>query len=97
MDRFNAGLYYERFLDDDDESVHLGEIEEVGDAPKPHKREIRSQMVTYLDKWDRTIVIAHQYGRKDGTAAKGTRPDPKFIYEGGVRYKYDASLDAYVS
>lgn len=53
--------------------------------------------MTFLDNWDRTIVIAHQRaGRPDGTPAPGTLTDPKFIFEGGIRYKHDPSLD-YVS
>jgi hypothetical protein len=95
--RFNDGCYLERFLNDDDDSVHLLEIEDIGPAP-PEKRpkSCRSQMVIYGNKFDETIVIAHQYGRGDGTPATGSRPDPKFIFEGGIRYKYDPSLD-YVS
>jgi hypothetical protein len=36
----------------------------------------------------RTVVIAHQYGTQSGDPVAGTLPDPKFIFEGGVRYKF---------
>jgi hypothetical protein len=99
--RFNEGGYLARLLDDDDETVHLGEVEDIGPAPRrgppPERRRYpagtRSQMVTYLDKWDRTIVIAHQYGRAKGEPTPGTLPDPKFLFEDGVRYKQDPHLD----
>lgn len=85
--RFNTGGYYERMQDDDDQSVHLGEIEDVAPSPSDFPTYVRSQMVTYLDQFDDTIVIAHQNGRSNGLAAEGTRPDPKYLFEGGVRYK----------
>jgi hypothetical protein len=91
--RFNEGRYFERCMDDSDESVHLGEIVDIGPAPPNFPTSIRSQMVAYLDQWDRTVMWAHQHGRSDGTPAEGTRPDPKFLFEGGVRYKHDKRLD----
>ncbi len=50
-------------------------------------------MITYLDQWDRTIVIAHQYGRPNGDPTPRTFPDPKFLFEDGIRYKHDPNLD----
>lgn len=88
QDRFNKGRYYERFLDDEDESVHLGEVVDVGPSPKDAPKGGRSQTVTFLDRFDDTIVVAHQKcGRPNGTVVEGTWTDPKFLYEGGVRYK----------
>src|SRR6266511_2184433 len=83
--RFNNGRYYERLQEGE---FHLGEIVDVGPGPVRFPAGTRSQMVTYLDEQDLTVVIAHQYGRQDGTPALGTKPDPKFMFEGGVRYKF---------
>jgi len=91
--RFNQGDYLARAMDDDDGGVHLGEIVDVGPAPSDHPG-CRSQMVEYLDEWDRTIVHAHQYGRPNGVPAQGTLPDPKFLFENGVRYQYASELDS---
>jgi hypothetical protein len=91
--RFNEGRYFERLRDDEDETVHLGDVEDVGPAPRRYPAGTRSQVVTYLDQWDRTIVIAHQYGRPNGDPIQGTLPDPKFLFEDGVRSKYDPTLD----
>lgn len=98
-DRFNGGKYFERMLDDDDESVVIAEIEVNGPAPKyksdgkKFPNNARSQTVVYRDKWDRVIAIVHQYGTPNGLPCKDTLADPKFIFEDGVRYKYDATLD----
>jgi hypothetical protein len=55
-------------------------------------------MVVYSDANGMTIAFAHQYGLPDGTPIQSrgrqTRADPKFIFEDGVRYKYDPKLDA---
>lgn len=83
--RFNEGRYYERLLA---EEFHLDDIEDIGPAPNNFPRGTRSQIVSYLDRFDRTIVHAHQYGTRVGVSATGTQPDPKFIHENGVRYKY---------
>jgi hypothetical protein len=55
-------------------------------------------MISYSDAAGRTIAFAHQYGFPDGTPirtrARGqSRPDPKFLFEGGTRYKHDPKLD----
>lgn len=54
-------------------------------------------MIAYSDADGRTIAFAHQYGLPDGTPihsrGRQTRPDPKFLFEDGVRYKYDPKLD----
>jgi hypothetical protein len=52
--RFNDGRYYERFLDDGNESVHLGEVVDVGPAPSGFPGQLRSQIVTYLDSSTRS-------------------------------------------
>jgi hypothetical protein len=50
--------------------------------------------VEFQDRFDNTVVIAHQKaGRPDGTPVEGTRTDPKYIYEGGIRYKHAKNLD----
>lgn len=73
---------------------HLGCIEPSGPAPKGSPKSTRSQMVEFLDRWDDTVVWAHQKaGRPDGQPAVGTCTDPKYIYEGGVRYKWSKHLD----
>jgi hypothetical protein len=82
---FNDGRYYERLQEGE---FHLGEIVDVGRAPARFPAGTRSQMVTYLNEQNLTVVIAHQYGRQDGTPALGTKPDPKFMFERGVRYKF---------
>jgi hypothetical protein len=91
--RFNAGRYFERAIDSNDSSVHIGAVVDVGPAPRRYPRGNRSQMVEYLDRFDRTIAHVHQYGRQSGRPCRGTLPDPKYLYEGGVRYKHDPSLD----
>src|SRR5256885_3744682 len=84
--RFNDGRYYERLQ----EGEFHQEILDVGPAPARFPDGTRSQMITYRDKQERTIVIAHQYGRQDGVPALGTKPDPKFMFEAGVPYKVSA-------
>jgi hypothetical protein len=81
--RFNEGRYFERLLAGE---LHAT-IQVVGPAPKRFRIGMESQMITYRDESGRTVAIVHQYGERDGTPAKGTRPDPKFLFENGVRYK----------
>lgn len=55
-------------------------------------------MIVYSDAAGLTIAFAHQYGLPDGTPIRTrergqSRPDPKFLFEGGIRYKHDPKLD----
>lgn len=78
----------------DVEDLHVGEIEVIGPSPPGSPPGGRSQMVTFLDRFDTTVVIAHQKaGRPNGEPVEGTLTDPKYIYEGGVGYKHSAALD----
>lgn len=63
------------------------EVTVVGPAPSRLPAGLESQMVTYRDKNGLTIAIVHQYGDNKGNPAPGTLPDPKFLFEDGVRYK----------
>jgi hypothetical protein len=49
-------------------------------------------MIRYEDQHGHTIAWAHQYGHPNGQPIRGTRPDPKFLFEDGVRYKLDPAL-----
>jgi hypothetical protein len=89
--RFNKGRYVERLRDGE---LHVGIVEPSGPSPKGSPKGTRSQMVEFLDRWDNTVVWAHQIaGRPNGQAAEGTCTDPKYIFEGGVRYKHAKGLD----
>ena len=89
--RFNAGRYPERL---EAGELHIGVIEDVGPSPRGSPKGTRSQMIEYWDRWDNTVVRAHQKaGRPDGTPAPGTWTDPKYLFEGGVRYKHDPRRD----
>jgi hypothetical protein len=90
--RFNEGGYHERSRDDTDSSVQIGQIMDVGRAPAWCPRGARSQMIEYHDEYGRTIAWAHQYGFRDGKPISTSKPDPKFLFEGGVRYKLDPNL-----
>ena len=50
-------------------------------------------MVEFADEKGRTVAWAHQYGFPDGKPIGRTKPDPKFLFEGGTRYKHDPKLD----
>jgi hypothetical protein len=81
-DRFNGGNYYERLQTGE----FKPEITDVGPAPAHFGADARSQIVAYVDQNGRTVAIVHQYGTRYGDAAKDSLPDPKFLFEGGVRY-----------
>jgi hypothetical protein len=50
-------------------------------------------MIRYEDQHGRTIAWAHQYLFADGRHIPQTpRPDPKFVFENGIRYKLDPAL-----
>jgi hypothetical protein len=95
--RFNAGRYAERATDDTDPSVIVGRLLDIGQAPAWAPAAARSQMIEYHDEHGRTIAWAHQYGYPNGTPinhrGRPTRPDPKFVFEEGTRFKYDPRLD----
>jgi hypothetical protein len=80
---FNDGRYYQRMQ----EGEFIPEVTDVGPSPSRFPGEVRSQTVAYIDQTGRTIVIVHQYGYDNGDVAEGTLPDPKFIFESGVRHK----------
>jgi hypothetical protein len=51
-------------------------------------------MVEFLDQDGRTIAWVHERaGRPNGEPAEGTWADPKYLFEGDVRYKYDPLVD----
>jgi hypothetical protein len=81
--RFNEGRYRERL----EQGEFVPEITIVGLAPARFPAGTASQIISYLDHNARTIAIVHQYGDTLGNPAAGTEPDPKFLFEGGVRYK----------
>jgi hypothetical protein len=95
--RFNAGRYAERAADDTDPSVTIVEILDNGPAPAWAPQGARSQMLVFQDEHGMTIAWAHQYGHPDGkpirTRRGQSRPDPKFLFEDGTRYKHDPKLD----
>jgi hypothetical protein len=52
------------------------------------------QMVELRDRFDTVVVRAHQKaGRQNGEPVEATLTDPKYIYEGGIRYKHHKRLD----
>lgn len=81
--RFNEGGYVARLA----AGELIAEITLIGPAPARFPKGFQSQILTYQDARSQTVAIVHQYGRPDGTPAKGTRPDPKFLFEDGVRFK----------
>lgn len=80
---FNEGRYYERMQ----EGEFLPEVTDIGPSPTHFSADIRSQIVAYIDQAGRTVAIVHQYGYDNGDVAEGTQPDPKFLFEQGVRLK----------
>jgi hypothetical protein len=81
---FNEGTYFER--------VERGELvisEVVCGCPSPANFPIgsRSQMVEYQTREGMTVAWVHQDGDAYGNPAKGSTPDPKFLFHKGVRYK----------
>src|SRR5215210_4309442 len=80
--RFNEGRYMERVRDEED--LHVGDVEPVGPSPPGCPPGGRSQTVTFLDRFDQTVVIAHQKaGRPNGEPIEGTMTDPKYIWRSG--------------
>jgi hypothetical protein len=53
-------------------------------------------MLRYQDEHGYTVAVAHQYGFPNGTPinrrGRATKPDPKFVFEEGTRFKIDPSL-----
>jgi hypothetical protein len=53
-------------------------------------------VLRYQDEHGMTVAVAHQYGFPDGTPIKRrgvpTKPDPKFVFEEGTRFKIDRRL-----
>jgi hypothetical protein len=92
--RFNAAGYHRRAQDDTDPSVSIGQILDNGPAPAWAPKGARSQMIEYHNAQGRTIAWAHQYGFPNGRPIPKSRPDPKFLFEDGTRYKYDPNLDS---
>ena len=80
---FSHGRYYERMQ----QGEFMPEVHDVGPSPSRFSSDVRSQTVAYIDQAGRTIVIVHQYGYDNGDVAENALPDPKFIFEKGVRYK----------
>jgi|SRR5664279_2883741 len=91
--RFNEGKYAVRASDDTDSSVRVRQVVDGGPAPAWAPPGARSQMIEYENEEGRVIAWAHQYGFPDGTCIPKKRADPKFLFEEGVRYKYDRRLD----
>jgi hypothetical protein len=81
---FNEGRYFERV-----ESGELLISEVVLGCPSPANFPIgaRSQMVEYQTRQGRTVAWVHQDGDEYGNPAEGSKPDPKFLFHNGVRYK----------
>jgi hypothetical protein len=47
-----------------------------------------------LDLHGRTVAWVHEKaGRPNGEPAEGTWADPKYLFEGGTRYKLDWTAD----
>jgi hypothetical protein len=91
QERFNRGRYLERLRQGE---FHVGEIQDVGPPPRGCPRGTRSQTVEFLDQNGRTIAWVHEKaGRPNGEPAEGTWADPKYLFEDGVRYKYDPLAD----
>ena len=81
--RFNEGRYFERLQ----EGEFVAEVTIVRPAPTRFARGTTSQMVAYRDHAGRTVAIVHQYGDAHGNPARGTLPDPKYLFDGATRYK----------
>jgi hypothetical protein len=92
--RFNAGKYAERAADDTDVSVCVSQELDIGPAPTWAPKGARSRIIKYADQNGLVVAIAHQYGYPDGRPIRNTKPDPKFLFEGGTRYKLDPRLNA---
>jgi hypothetical protein len=91
--RFNEGRYMDR-LGEGEDDLHVDVAEVIGPSPKDCPGGGRSQMVEFKDRFDGVVVRAHQKaGRPNGLPVEGTLTDPKYIYEGGVRYKHHKRLD----
>jgi hypothetical protein len=91
QERFNRGRYMERLQHGE---FRVGIIEDCGPPPDGCPRGTRSQSVSILDQRGYTVAWVHEKaGLPNGEPAEGTWADPKFLYEGGVRYVYDPMLD----
>jgi hypothetical protein len=82
-DRFNGGRYRERL----EQGEFKPDITMIGPAPARFPATTQSQIVGYRDAAGRTVAIVHQYADQWGNPAAGTEPDPKFLFDKGVRYK----------
>jgi hypothetical protein len=87
---FAEGRYFQRF--------QAGEFDfEVKDLGPPLRREgeqlprgCREQIVRYFERdTGRTVALVHQRAGDDyGNPAPRTWADPKYVFHGGVRYKF---------
>jgi hypothetical protein len=84
--RFNEGDYWQR--------ASAGEFRQViardGHPSQERSGEpycTRSQIIGYWNSDGEMIAKVHQYLRPDGTIGGSGRPDPKVLFEHGVRYR----------
>ena len=82
---FNEGRYQERA---DRGELRLGVVKSGHPSPTRSGQPYctRSQLVTYRDKNNNLLAMAHRYLRPDGTIGASGRPDPKRLYTGGIIY-----------
>ena len=78
---FNGGGYFERTQTGE----YLIKVTDVG--PSRRVPGARSQTVRYLDQNGRTVAIVHQDGDEYGNPAEGRKPDPKYLFHNGIRYR----------
>lgn len=84
--RFNEGRYWER--------AQAGELSQQlrrnGHPSPPLASEpfcTRSQIIAYHDASGTKVAVVHQYLRENGTVGLSGRPDPQYLFSGGVIYK----------
>lgn len=81
---FNEGGYVEKV---ESGELWISNIVDVGPSPPSFPIGSRSQMVEYQTLVGVTVAWVHQDGDKFGNPAEGSSPDPKFLFNDGVRYK----------
>lgn len=82
--RFNEGRYFERLQ----EGEFVADVTDVG--PSRLVSGARSQTVRYRTQQGQTVAIVHQDGDPLGNPAPGRLPDPKYLFDKGVRLRPSA-------
>lgn len=88
---FNIQQYWERTLTDEFE---IRRATNRLTKPRPNIPEgSRTQIWHYLSRDGRKVAVVHQYLRPDGFLGAYGRPDPVYLFDGGVEYVRDLTLD----